>query len=101
MTATGDEKTTQVTIFGRKFHTLKGRGGSEEMEKIAALVDRKMREISAGTSTVDSLKVAILAALNIADEYQRYRERWERDESALAERAEACCRILDAVLDKA
>ena len=30
-----------------------------------------MREISSGTLTVDSLKVAILAALHIADEYHQ------------------------------
>ena len=38
------------------------------IERLAALVDSRMRTISAHGSTVDSLRVAVLAALNIADE---------------------------------
>ena len=39
--------------------------------ELAGIVDRKMREIADQTGTADSLKVAILASLNIADEYMR------------------------------
>jgi cell division protein ZapA len=89
----------EVMIFGQKY-TLKGQGGSEDIQDVAGYVDRKMRDISEGTSTVDSLKVAILAALNIADEYQRYRALKEQNECALMQRAEDCCRILEAVMDQ-
>jgi len=46
------------------------------MEKLAALVDAKMRAVSATGSTVDSLRVAVLAALNITDELFTLRERY-------------------------
>jgi cell division protein ZapA len=51
------------------------------IEKLAALVDTKMRAVSAQGSTVDSLRVAVLSALNLADELFTLRERY----AALAE----------------
>ncbi len=47
------------------------------IERLAASVDAKMRAVSAQGSTVDSLRVAVLAALNIADELARLRARYE------------------------
>jgi len=88
----------EVMIFGQKY-TLKGQGANNDIQQVAGYVDRKMKDISEGTSTVDSLKVAILAALNIADEYQRYRASKEEDEGALMQRAENCCRILEGAMD--
>jgi cell division protein ZapA len=46
------------------------------IEKLAALVDTKMRAVSATGSTVDSLRVAVLSALNLADELLTLRERY-------------------------
>lgn len=99
MNTNDQEQQIRVTIFGQEY-TLRGRGQSESIEEVAALVDQKMKEISVGTSTVDSQRVAILAALNIADEYQRYRAEKEKDEEVLAQKTEKCCRILDAAMDK-
>ena len=89
----------EVSIFGQRY-TLKGQGDSDHILEVAAFVDRKMKDISEGTSTVDSLKVAILAALNIADEYQRYRASKQEDVGALMQKAEDCCRILEAAIDQ-
>ena len=47
------------------------------IERLAALVDAKMRAVSAHGSTVDSLRVAVLAALNITDELLTLRARYE------------------------
>ena len=57
----------QVEIFGQSYN-LRGEGEVGYMQNLAVYVDNKMREIADATATVDSLKVAILAALNIADE---------------------------------
>jgi len=62
------EDSTAVTIFGRTYH-LRGEGDSEYLVELADLVDRKMREVAEATGTADTLKVAILASLNIADDY--------------------------------
>lgn len=46
------------------------------MERLADLVDSKMRAVAEMGNTVDSLRVAVLASLNIADELQCLRERF-------------------------
>jgi cell division protein ZapA len=60
----------QVEIYGQSYN-LRGEGEVDYIRDLAAYVDRRMREVADATSTVDSLKVAILAALNIADESWR------------------------------
>ena len=57
----------QVEIYGQSYN-LRGEGESAYIQDLASYVDRRMREVAEATATVDSLKVAILAALNIADE---------------------------------
>jgi cell division protein ZapA len=59
---------TAVTILGRTYH-LRGHEDPAYLEELASIVDTKMREVAGATGTADTLKVAILAALNIADEY--------------------------------
>lgn len=59
---------TPVTIFGRTYN-LRGGGDPAYLSRLAGEVDRRMREVAEATGTADTLKVAILAALNIADDY--------------------------------
>ena len=49
----------------------------EYIERLAEVVDLKMRAVSAHGATVDSLRVAVLAALNLADELVTLRARYE------------------------
>ena len=58
---------TAVTIFGRTYH-LRGHSDTEYLNELAASVDERMREVAEATGTADTLKIAILAALNFADE---------------------------------
>jgi cell division protein ZapA len=62
----------QVEIYGQSYN-LRGEGEVDYIQDLAAYLDRKMREVSEATRTADSLKVAILAALNIADESRQGR----------------------------
>jgi cell division protein ZapA len=78
----------------------------EHIETIARLVDSKMRAVTAHGGTVDSLRVAVLAALNIADELVDLQERYDKiaDGSFLAadtmlKRAGTLSEMLDEVLD--
>ena len=59
---------TPVTIFGRTYH-LRGDEEGAFLEELASIVDAKMNEVAEATGTADTLKVAILASLNIADDY--------------------------------
>ena len=64
-----------VSIYDQTYH-LRGTDPAH-IEKLAAIVDSKMRAVSAHGHTVDSLRVAVLAALNIADELATLRERYD------------------------
>jgi cell division protein ZapA len=61
------EGPTPVTIYGKTYH-LRGDGDPGYLHELAREVDRRMREVVEATGTADTLKVAILAALNITDE---------------------------------
>ncbi len=57
---------TTVSIYDQTYH-LSGQD-PEHVRQLAACVDAKMRAVAAHGRTVDSLRVAVLAALNLADE---------------------------------
>ena len=61
------EGPTPVTIYGKTYH-LRGDGDPGYLHELAREVDKRMREVAETTGTADTLKVAILAALNITDE---------------------------------
>jgi cell division protein ZapA len=62
----------QVEIFGQTY-SIKAGNDREYIRELAAIVDARMREVQKGTGTSDGYKIAILAALNIADELNRLR----------------------------
>ena len=75
------------------------------IERLAAMVDGKMRAVSAHGSTVDSLRVAVLAALNIADELTTLRARYDALSGSLTQtqtqtrsRAGSLAGMLDEIL---
>ena len=57
---------TTVSIYDQNYH-LRGQDPNH-IRQLADLVDSKMRAVAAQGRTVDSLRVAVLAALNLADE---------------------------------
>jgi cell division protein ZapA len=76
------------------------------IERLAQIVDAKMRAVSAHGNTVDSLRVAVLAALNIADELCTARQRLESLSGSLQNsqqsnrsRATTLSHMLDEVLE--
>ena len=76
------------------------------IERLAAIVDAKMRAVAALGNTVDSLRVAVLAALNIADELCTARQRHENLAGSLQNsqhstrtRATTLAHMLDEVLE--
>ena len=79
----------------------------EHIERLAAVVDAKMRAVSAHGATVDSLRVAVLAALNIADELLALRARYdqlagsmEQTQSTMRTRSSSLSGMLDAILEE-
>ncbi|MDZ7333023.1 MAG: cell division protein ZapA [candidate division KSB1 bacterium] len=64
----------KVNIYGTEY-PIRGTTDVEYIKKVAHYVDSKMREVSRNITIDSSLKVSILAALNIADELFKEREK--------------------------
>ncbi len=65
----------KINIYGTEYPIKSDSDTDREyIKKVAEYVDKKMREIDQNTQAKSSLKVAILAALNIADELFQERE---------------------------
>ena len=88
---------TKVQIYGQTY-SIAGDLDPAYVQKLAAYVDEKMRVISDATTTVDTQKAAVLAALAIADElHSGLRERTEEEE-LLREQAERCLTLVERAL---
>lgn len=72
------KRMVDVRIWGQSF-TVASEEREDHLRRVAELVDRKMREVSRGSGAngISTVDVAILAALNIASEYQKLREESE------------------------
>ena len=77
------------------------------IEHLARLVDAKMRAVATQGGTVDSLRVAVLASLNIADELICARERYNelarsisQNETSMRSRSASLTSMLDEVFDE-
>jgi cell division protein ZapA len=97
MEATTSSPTIKVEIYNQTYN-IRSDGDTEYIIQLAEFVDSRMREISSGTLTVDSLKVAILAALHIADELHRLKNMHEQADSQLGARSAECAEMLDRLL---
>ncbi len=97
MDATTTTPTIRVEIYNQTYN-IRSDGDTEYIIQLADFVDSRMREISSGTLTVDSLKVAILAALHIADELHRLKHLHEQADAQLASRSAECAEMLDRLL---
>ena len=97
--ARSKDRLIQVEVYGQRYSLrAEDETDARHVEQLAAHVDRKMREIAQTTPTVDSFKVAVLAAVNIADEMYRARDEARDRDSGFAQRAEELERMLDLVL---
>ena len=90
-------KLVRVEIYGQAY-SIRTEGQSDHIHALAQMVDRRMKEIARATLTVDSLKVAILAALHIAEELHQTRRRLDEFDHDLAERSARCVSELDQIL---
>jgi cell division protein ZapA len=71
----GLSNSIRVEIYDQSYN-LRG-PDPDYLFKLAEFVDLKMRTVAQQTATVDSLRLAVLAALNIADEYQVLKRKYD------------------------
>lgn len=89
----------RVEIFDQAYN-LRG-SDPEYILKLAEYVDAKMRAVAEQTNTIDTVRLAVLAALNIADEYHLLKRRNDGGSSGYQQRAHRLESALDEVLAEA
>lgn len=94
-------KEIQVEVYGQTY-ALRGELEPDYVQRLARTVDAKMRALAQQTDTLDSRRLAVLAALNLADELEQINARVADQDAALArevtERLDQCNQELDAML---
>ncbi len=93
----GQNDSTEVEIFGQTYN-VRGEGDPDYLSELARFVDSRMRDVAAQVATIDPLKIAILAALNIADEFSRYRKQRMDAAGTWLEKTEEISNRLDKVI---
>jgi cell division protein ZapA len=88
------KNTVQVNIFGEDY-TVRSEGEVEYIRDVARFVDRKMQEVVDKTANKSPARVAILAALSIADELFREREQGASGLTDLEKRANSIISLLN------
>jgi cell division protein ZapA len=86
----------RVEIYDQSYN-LRGTD-PEYINKLAEYVDLKMRTVAEQTQTVDSLRLAVLAALNIADEYHLLKKKYDAIATDYRLNADRLAGALDEVL---
>ena len=94
----GAKSYVTVEIYDQTYH-LSGQD-EERIRALAGLVDARMRAVAAQGRTADSLRVAVLAALNLADELSQARLAGGADAQLAHARAASLRGLLDEVLDE-
>ncbi len=90
----------RVIIYDQEYH-MKGALDPEYIETLARYLDSKMRSIAGRTRTVDSLRVAVLAGLNIADEYHLLKAKYENTTKEVNQKVDEYNEALDQILKHA
>ncbi len=88
-------KNIQVQIFD-KTYTLQGDLDPAYVEKLAQTVDARMRALAEASGSVDSSRLAVLAALHLADELEGQR----RERGELRRRVQRCVRLVESALKR-
>lgn len=86
-----------VKIYDRDY-ALRSTGDAARLQLVAAHVDSRMREIANESGAVDTLKVAILAALSLTDDLFRTQEELRKLDENVSRRSLECSSTLDQVL---
>lgn len=92
-------RSTVVEILGQEYR-VKGDSEPERIEMVGRYVDQKMRQLTKGSSLASSTKVAILAALNIADELYEERQNTSELLGEMDERVRALTALLEESLQE-
>ncbi|HET6462947.1 MAG TPA: cell division protein ZapA [Candidatus Krumholzibacteria bacterium] len=95
-----DSMTATVEILGREYK-IRGAADAAYISEVARYVDSKLREVSQGGVAPPPDRVAIIAAMNIADELFQLKRSHSEEFSTIEKRAQSLIRMLDESLSPA
>lgn len=97
-----DNSGVRVVIYDQVYH-IRPAGDSDphHIERLARYVDARMRAVAGKTRDVDSLRVAVLTALHIADEYHSLKGQHDTLRAAVSEKSAEFSRMLEKEIRKA
>lgn len=93
-----ENSSVRVEIFDQVYN-LRG-SDPQYILKLAEYVDAKMRAVAEATNTIDTVRLAVLAALNIADEYHLLKRNQDVGAVDYQKRAHLLATALDEVLEE-
>jgi len=96
-----DESKNGVTvgIYGSEY-TIKGKESPEYIKEIAGYVNGKMEDMSKKSTLVSPLKIAILSAVNITDEYYKLKTEKCGNKGLIREKSKSIYKLVCGELDK-
>ena len=95
-----EPQSIRVVIYDQEYF-MRGDLNEEYIQKLARYLDTKMRSIAERTRTVDTVRVAILAALNVVDEYHQLKATHEEVTEHLDQKVGEYSAALDQILKDA
>ena len=97
MNETWEANSVRVKIYGQEY-VLRTEGDPKSLMDLCAALDERMQNVAEATGSVDTIKIAVLVALNIADEARRAKEEVRILDEAISKRSAACVTMLDRFL---
>lgn len=88
------QKPIEVTILGQKF-VIRSSSDENYVREVAAFVDQRMNDVLQKTKSVSSLNVAILSAMNIADELFSYKHKKDQSVQNIEKRIKQMIELVD------
>ena len=95
----GETNSVKVQIYDRDYALLTD-GDPEFLRTLCADLDKRMRDIAEATGSADTLNLAVLAALSIADEAHRAKEEAIKLDEAISKRSMACISMLTRIFHR-
>jgi cell division protein ZapA len=89
-----EPSSVRVKIYDREY-AFRTTGDPERLQALCSSLDRRMREVATSTGAVDTLKVAVLAALSLADDLEQTGEELKKLDESVGRRSLACVTMLD------
>lgn len=92
------KRTVPVTILGQEYK-VRGESDPETVRRAATLLDETMARVKKKSGTVDTVDIAVLAALNIANHLVTLRDDQRSQASAPSDQLDDLLALLEGVVD--